>query len=177
MVCIGPDHRQHPGTQRGHSRAPTPRTTCFPPHSSHRPHTLAHGAPPAHHVSHPAPTLGDNENLPSALLSLLCLEPLALCRHRASVHLRSRTSPVLPGITPSEISVCVCPQDTTLRESDKCSHFLSFPRILQICCYSSKNCIFTVTASKIEIESKIGNKRIHTYGLSLLMQYKLQVVI
>lgn len=133
MVCIGPDHRQHPGTQRGHSRVPTPRTTCFPPHSSHRPHTLAHGAPPAHHVSHPAPTLGANENLPSALLSLLCLEPLALCRHRASVHLRSRTSPVLPGITPSEISVCVCPQDTTLRESDKCSHFLSFPRILQIC--------------------------------------------
>ena len=59
--------------------------------------------------------------------------PSLSCRLRASVHLRSRTSPVLPGITPSEISVCVRPQDTTLWESEKRSHFLSFPRILQIC--------------------------------------------
>lgn len=90
--------------------APPRHTTCFPPHSSHRPCTLAHGARPAHHVSHPAS-----------------------CRHRAGVHLRNRTSPVLPRIPPSELSECVRPQDTTLQESERHSHFLFFPRILQIC--------------------------------------------
>ena len=71
----------------------------------------------------------------SPLLSSRCSawSPSHFCRHRASVHLRNRTSPILPRIPPSELSECVRPQDTTLQESERHSHFLFFPRILQIC--------------------------------------------
>lgn len=134
MVCIGPDHGQYPATQHGHSGAPSRRTTCFPPHSSHRPCTLAHGAlllPTTSLTQHPSSVPTKTSPLPSSRCS--AWSPSHSCRHRAGVHLRNRTSPVLPRIPPSELSVCVRPQDTTLQESERHSHFLSFPRILQIC--------------------------------------------
>lgn len=112
-------------------------TPCTPPASHPIPPTdpaLWHTGlllPTTSLTQHPHSVSARTSPLPSSRSS--AWSPSLSCRHRASVHLRSRTSPVLPGIPPSEVSVCVRPQDTTLRESEKCSHFLSFPRILQIC--------------------------------------------
>ena len=77
--------------------------------------------------------------------------PIPLSYHLLRLEVKAGVVEHVRGVRGSELRFCV------LQLIGECFHGVRDSEF----CHSSKNCIFTVTSSKIEIESKIGNKHVH----------------